>query len=150
MRHRGKPAIRRITAFTLIEVLVVIAVIAVLVGLLLPALVKAKAKANMTTCNGHLKNIGLALRIFSTDSGGSFPWRVGSSNGGTREFVTDASQAWRHFAAISNELSTPIIVRCPSDRERREARDFAKFTSNQNLSYFVGLGASEDNPQSIL
>jgi prepilin-type N-terminal cleavage/methylation domain-containing protein/prepilin-type processing-associated H-X9-DG protein len=141
---------QRERGFTLIEVLVVIAVVAVLISLLLPGLAKDKAEAEKITCNGHMKVVGLAFRIFWTDNTNSFPFQISTNVGGTKEWTTDASKAWRQFAAISNDLGVPIIVHCPSDRERTEVRRWSDFTSNQQLSYYLGLGASEENPQSIL
>jgi competence protein ComGC len=133
--------------FTLVGLLVIIAVIAILAAMLLPALASAKRKAQRINCVNNLKQDGLAFRIWEGDNGDKYPMAVSTNKGGTMEYAEDGN-AFRHFQVMSNELSTPKILICPAD-DRTAAASFARL-KNQNVSYFVGLDATEVRPQMLM
>src|SRR5215831_14137156 len=123
-------------AFTFIGLLVVLAVLAILAAMLLPALARAKARAQRIQCTNNLKQVGLAFRTWSLDHDVRFPMNTSTNQQGSLEWV-EGGNAFRHFRTLSRELVSPKILICASDI-RTPAPDFSSL-QNRNLSYFVAL-----------
>ena len=153
-----KRILKQTKAFTLIELLVVIAIIAILAALLLPALAAAKRKAQRINCISNLKQVGIAFRLWEGDNGDRYPMAVQTAFNGAKEKIYAAGVAptagyglTNVFVVMSNELSTPKILVCPSDSSRNYTTNFAILANNAlNMSYFVCGDAAETYPQMIL
>jgi prepilin-type N-terminal cleavage/methylation domain-containing protein/prepilin-type processing-associated H-X9-DG protein len=96
-------------AFTLIELLVVIAIIAILAVMLLPALSKAKARAQVTQCRSNLRQVGLGLVLYVGDSS-RFPYWAVTTN-------IYAVSLWYHdLEPYVNAYWTNQVWVCPANR----------------------------------
>lgn len=136
-------------AFTLVEVLVVIIAIGLLTFIVLPIFtVRNHGGRGHIVCISNLKQVGLAMRMFSNDHEAKFPWEVSTARGGSVEY-SNSAEVFRHFVATTNELGSPRVLICPYDLKRGKSADWKNF-GNNNLSYFAGLDADESRPASVL
>lgn len=134
-------------ALSMVELLAITAVVILLVVIFLPAVAGCDGhrKAPRIKCINNLKNVGLAFRIFATDNNDLFPAALMVSNGVDITSIDIPSV----YKSLSNELSTPKLLHCSADKQRRAAENFTDFTSD-DVSYFLNLSADETRPGTFL
>ena len=117
----------------------------ILPAMLLPALAKAKERAQSINCMNNMKQIGLAYRTWALDNNDQYPWNLSVTNGGTKELTAPGAVHPDHnpiqFEVLSNELYTPKILICPADMTNTAALQFANLQS-YNVSYQLNTGSN--------
>ena len=127
------------SGFTLIELLVVIAIIAILAALLLPALGRAKDKAQRVKCSAQMKQVALGYVLWANENPkGNIPWRVCVDDGGlwicsgapaTFQFPGTLgnlpaglrNNTWFQQLFVMQQVGDPRALLCPADRVNRVA-----------------------------
>jgi len=110
MKTTGKSS-----AFTLVELLVVIAVIAILAALLFPAVASVKAKAKRTVCTNNLRQINLGVRMYSDDHSDTAPPSPHTTNSYLID-LTGYKKSMKSYVGL-NGASSPQekLFACPAD-----------------------------------
>jgi prepilin-type N-terminal cleavage/methylation domain-containing protein/prepilin-type processing-associated H-X9-DG protein len=138
------------SGFTLIELLVVIAIIAILAAMLLPALAKAKVKAQSNYCLNNLKQLQLGWKLYETDFNDCFPINTSRVLAGSPQNI---SNSWV-LGNVKLDVTTSNIVngslypyvasvasyRCPADRAT--IRGNASWPHTRSYSVEGWLGAN--------
>ena len=136
----------RLRASTMTDVLIVVVMI-VLLTIVFLLIVNPANLARRDQCASNLQRIGLGFFQWASDNGDDLPWET-STNGGTLEFV-GTTNVFLHFQAASNDLASPRILVCPSDRGKTAASNFNQL-ADRNISYFIGLDSDILNPLLIM
>lgn len=135
--YRFHPPAR--SAFTLVELLVVVAIIAILIGLLLPAVNAARKSARMMHCANNMKQLGLGLILFANNHGGELPKTSDT------EFA-NIQQAWVYTLAPYTE-SVDLIRICPEDLLGEER--LKKHGTSYVLNDYVTSPPTEKEPDRL-
>jgi prepilin-type N-terminal cleavage/methylation domain-containing protein len=129
----------RIKAFTLIEILVVIAIISLLAGILFPVFSKAREKSRQSQCLSNLRQIGVALLLYRQDYDGKLPVATDTSDRGVasgwHSSNTDIQNTLKTAPVLNITLSSYIksgeIWHCPQDTGgKRLASRYANIDNN--------------------
>jgi hypothetical protein len=132
-----------------VELLVVMVCLACLAALVLSGRVRMRTRGSRLSCANNIKQIWIAFHSWSADNHDCLPMQVSVTNGGTMELVASGS-VYPHFLVMSNELTTPKLLRCPEDKGRPFASTWTPGLTDVNVSYFLNLDAVNGGGTSLL
>ncbi len=142
--------IAKVGAFTLVELLVVVAIIAVLIGVLLPTLGKARERANRATCASNLRQLALGVTMYTADNRGWFPGRAAGQFERADDWVK-----WRvggtpyRDGVIAQYLGeSDAVMFCPSSTEQRKSNWFFPANGPYRYDYSVSHRLTGDPNES--
>jgi len=155
--------------FSVVELMAIVIVVAIVFLLVGPALLRPRNRSARINCSNNLKQLGLAFRVWSSDNKDLYPMQVPEADGGPpnqaqlMQSNPVAAFTYQVFGVMSNEVSAPRILVCPTDdslchtnflmlRDGTSNHVTAGQTTlcNLNLSYFVGRDAAGDKPSLVL
>jgi hypothetical protein len=147
-------------AFTRIELSIGIAAVVLVLLVSATGLADTRNRSRRAGCVDNLRQIGQGVQLWAADHENKNPWLVPQANDGTRPNLgsTKPANTWFEFFYLSNQLVTPKILVCPSDKIRftNAATDWSstvygyKARNNAATSYTIGLHSVFSNPNSLL
>lgn len=161
---------REEAGFTRGELLGVLVAASLLLAVAWPVLANNRERSLRVLCVNNLRLVGQAYQEWGTEHSGRLPWRTPWCEGGTMTFNCSGSQPgwavlglnhnlWFQWSWLSNQMSSPKILACPSDLQKRPAGNWnsspndgffhANFR-NGAISYFVGLDVFSTDRLSLL
>lgn len=131
-------------------------IVGILVALLLPAIMKAKAKGLQTFCTSNLRGVGIGLISYAESHEGNFPQQIPTAQNGCAPLQTNSirpggliSTDVSPFTLAASSLGSPKILICPTDRDKRPIIDFSQVRST-NVSYFTSVRPRRSNLNTVL